>query len=164
MGQLFAIPQGTSIASLGLTSAAGRAIATAVQTYGAYVADTGGALSFYAEPGAQSAHRSGTWRRRHSLDIRRHEDRRGVEVRDEQPGAELGRRRHAAGSAGAAVRVGARPGSPHLDNRTMSTTNEIDPSVPPSGNWLHGVPGRRVAGLVATPPPLRGVRARRLLR
>jgi hypothetical protein len=54
MGQLFAIPSTTSIASLGLTSAAGQAIATAAQKYGVYVVDTGGAFAFYAEPGAAS--------------------------------------------------------------------------------------------------------------
>jgi hypothetical protein len=53
MGQLFAIPQTTNIATLGLTSPAGRALATAMQTYGAYAVDTGGAFAFYAEPSAQ---------------------------------------------------------------------------------------------------------------
>src|SRR5947209_7133436 len=54
MGQLVATPSSTSIDSLGLTTAAGRMIATALQNYGAYDMDTAGALAFYAEPGADS--------------------------------------------------------------------------------------------------------------
>jgi hypothetical protein len=54
MGQLFAIPQDTSIAELGLTSAAGHAIAAALQTYGAYVVDTSKAFAFYSEPDAEA--------------------------------------------------------------------------------------------------------------
>jgi hypothetical protein len=54
MGQLVAIPSSTSIDSLGLTTTAGRMIATALQNYGAYDMDTGGTLAFYAEPGADS--------------------------------------------------------------------------------------------------------------
>ena len=45
-----------------------------------------------------------------------------------------------------------------------SVTNEIDPSVPPSGTGCVGVPGGRVSGLVAAPAPLRGLRAHGLLR
>jgi hypothetical protein len=53
MGQLIALPQ-MNLSGLGLTSAAGRAIATALQTYGAYVVDQGGAVALLAEPAAAS--------------------------------------------------------------------------------------------------------------
>jgi hypothetical protein len=52
MGQLLALPQDLDLDSLGLTSAAGRAIATALQRYGAYVVNKSEALGLYAEPGA----------------------------------------------------------------------------------------------------------------
>jgi|tagenome__1003787_1003787.scaffolds.fasta_scaffold20979498_2 hypothetical protein len=52
MGQFFAIPPGTTVP--GVTSAAGRAIVTALQTYGAYLVDGGGNFAFYAEPNALS--------------------------------------------------------------------------------------------------------------
>jgi hypothetical protein len=55
MGQRFAIPQNVSISSLGLTTAAGQAIATALQTYGAYVVDTTTSnAAFYADTGADA--------------------------------------------------------------------------------------------------------------
>jgi hypothetical protein len=43
-----------SLSDLGLTSAVGRTIATALQTYGAYVVDQGGAAALWAEPAAAS--------------------------------------------------------------------------------------------------------------
>jgi hypothetical protein len=52
MGQLFAIPQGTSIDSLGLRSEVGRQLATAMQKYGGYLVDKAGNFLFYAEPSA----------------------------------------------------------------------------------------------------------------
>jgi hypothetical protein len=62
MGQLMALAPGVSIdgmrpldkplAAPRKLSTAGRAIATALKTYGAYVVDTGGATALYAEPGA----------------------------------------------------------------------------------------------------------------
>jgi|1186.fasta_scaffold01210_5 hypothetical protein len=55
MGQLLTLPPPPfSIDSLGLTSAAGRTIATALQTYGAYLVETAGALTLNAEPSAES--------------------------------------------------------------------------------------------------------------
>jgi hypothetical protein len=50
MGQLLALPSDVDINSLGLVSPAGRAIATALQRYGGYVIDGGGALALWAEP------------------------------------------------------------------------------------------------------------------
>jgi hypothetical protein len=49
MGQLVAIPPGLDLCSLGLTPA-GLVMARALQDYGAYLVDSGGALAFYAEP------------------------------------------------------------------------------------------------------------------
>ncbi|MCW3063940.1 MAG: hypothetical protein JWN32_1112, partial [Solirubrobacterales bacterium] len=49
LGQLVSIPASVDLATLGL-SPIGRMIATALQRYGAYVADTGGAVAVYAEP------------------------------------------------------------------------------------------------------------------
>ena len=49
MGQLIGIPPGVDICSLGL-SPAGLVVARALQDYGGYLVDTGGALVFYAEP------------------------------------------------------------------------------------------------------------------
>jgi hypothetical protein len=54
MGRLVALAPDVSIGSLGLTSAAGRTIAQALQTYGAYVVDTGGSLALFAERSAGS--------------------------------------------------------------------------------------------------------------
>jgi hypothetical protein len=54
MGQLIALPAGVDIDGLGLTSPAGRAVASALLRYGAYVIDGGGALALWAEPGTQS--------------------------------------------------------------------------------------------------------------
>jgi hypothetical protein len=56
MGQLFTIPKSVNIDTLGLSSAA-RAVAKAMQDYGAYVTDcTGpGTVAFYAEPTVPSA-------------------------------------------------------------------------------------------------------------
>jgi hypothetical protein len=52
MGQLIALPQDLDLDSLGLTSAVGRAIATALQRYGAYVVNKSEAPGLYAESGA----------------------------------------------------------------------------------------------------------------
>jgi hypothetical protein len=52
MGSLVAIPPSVDIGSLGL-SAGGQAIARALQDYGAYVVDRGGAFALYAEPAAE---------------------------------------------------------------------------------------------------------------
>jgi hypothetical protein len=52
MGQLVALPAGLDIDSLGLTSAVGRTIATALQRYGSYVVNKSETLGLYAEPGA----------------------------------------------------------------------------------------------------------------
>ena len=49
MGSLIAIPRSVNLAALGL-SPQGLMLATALQNYGAYVVDTGGAATFYAEP------------------------------------------------------------------------------------------------------------------
>ena len=54
MGQLLALPPEVSIDSLGLRSPAGRTIAQALKTYGAYVVDTGGAAVLYTEPTART--------------------------------------------------------------------------------------------------------------
>jgi hypothetical protein len=54
MGQLFALPPSVDINALGLTTSIGRVVAQALKTYGAYVVDTGGGLSLYADPGADS--------------------------------------------------------------------------------------------------------------
>jgi hypothetical protein len=54
MGQLVALAPDVDVTALGLTTPAGRALARALQAYGAYVVETGGALALYAEPGAQS--------------------------------------------------------------------------------------------------------------
>jgi hypothetical protein len=49
MGQLAGIPPGVDLCQLGL-SPAGLVVARALQDYGAYLVDSGGALVFYAEP------------------------------------------------------------------------------------------------------------------
>jgi hypothetical protein len=49
MGQLVGIPPDVDLCSLGL-SPAGLVVARALQDYGGYLVDTGGALAFYAEP------------------------------------------------------------------------------------------------------------------
>lgn len=49
MGSLAAIPGNVDINSLGLTSAEGRALARALQNYGAYVVDRSGMASLYCE-------------------------------------------------------------------------------------------------------------------
>jgi hypothetical protein len=54
MGQLIALRPDVDIDALGLRTAVGRALAVALQTYGAYVVDKGGALAFTAEPSGQA--------------------------------------------------------------------------------------------------------------
>jgi hypothetical protein len=49
MGQLMGIPPDVDLCTLGL-SPAGLVLARALQDYGGYLVDTGGALAFYAEP------------------------------------------------------------------------------------------------------------------
>jgi len=49
MGQLIGIPPDVDLCTLGL-SPAGLVVARALQDYGGYLVDTGGALAFYAEP------------------------------------------------------------------------------------------------------------------
>jgi hypothetical protein len=55
MGQLFTIPKSVNVGALGLSPSA-RAIAKAIQDYGAYVTDRvgDGTVSFYAEPSVPS--------------------------------------------------------------------------------------------------------------
>jgi hypothetical protein len=53
MGSLVAIPPSVDLGSLGL-SRDGLIVARALQDYGAYVVDRGGAFALYAEPGAES--------------------------------------------------------------------------------------------------------------
>ena len=52
MGQLAAIPPDVDLCSLGLTPA-GLVVARALQDYGGYLVDSGGALAFYAEPAVE---------------------------------------------------------------------------------------------------------------
>jgi hypothetical protein len=52
MGSLVAIPSDVDLGSLGL-SASGMVVARALQDYGAYVVDRGGAFALYAEPEAE---------------------------------------------------------------------------------------------------------------
>jgi hypothetical protein len=54
MGSLVAIPSNVNLASLGL-SPSGLVLARALQDYGAYVVDRGGAFALYAEPEAEAA-------------------------------------------------------------------------------------------------------------
>ena len=69
-------------------------------------------------------------------------------------------RRRAAGSAD-----GAAGSSKRLRRCSNGKSYERDrPGCIAQRDWLRGMPGGRVAGLVASPAPLRGLRAHRLLR